>query len=80
MPTGTAQADRAPAARAEPVGGSPSGLEQRAAMLAAAARRPVAADSVAVFRIGFGVVAMFGSLRFLARGWVDAGLAGDDHR
>jgi hypothetical protein len=32
----------------------------------------VAADAVAVFRIGFGVVTMFGSLRFLARGWVDS--------
>ncbi len=42
------------------------------ARLGAAARRPVAADSVAVFRIGFGVVATFGSVRFLARGWVDS--------
>ena len=30
------------------------------------------ADSVAVFRIGFGVVVMVGCLRFLARGWVDS--------
>lgn len=39
--------------------------------LAAAARRPVAADSVAVFRIGFGLVAVYSSVRFLAKGWVD---------
>ena len=47
--------------------------------LAAAARRPVAADSVAVFRIGFGLVAMFGSLRFLARGWVDTLYLAPEH-
>ena len=71
MLMGTAQADPAFAAPATAVGGSPGGLELLAARLAAAARRPVAADSVAVFRIGFGLVAMLGSLRFLARGWVD---------
>lgn len=38
----------------------------------AAGRRPVAAESVSVFRIGFGLVALFGSIRFLARGWVDS--------
>lgn len=40
--------------------------------LAAAARRPVAADSVAVFRIAYGLLVAYGSIRFLARGWVDA--------
>ena len=34
-------------------------------------RRPVAADSVAVFRIGFGLLVAFSSLRFLWKGWVD---------
>ena len=31
----------------------------------------VAADSLAVFRIGFGLLVAFSSLRFLAKGWVD---------
>ena len=35
-----------------------------------AARRPVAADSVAIFRIGFGLLAVYSSVRFLAKGWV----------
>ena len=39
--------------------------------VASAARRPVAADSVAMFRIGFGLLAVYSSLRFLAKGWVD---------
>lgn len=39
--------------------------------LAAAARRPVAADSVAAFRIAYGLLVAYGSIRFLARGWVD---------
>ena len=30
----------------------------------------MAADSVAVFRIGFGLLAVYSSLRFLAKGWV----------
>ena len=34
-------------------------------------RCPVAADSLAVFRIGFGLLVAFSSLRFLAKGWVD---------
>ena len=34
-------------------------------------RRPVAVDSLAVFRIGFGLLVAFSSLRFLAKGWVD---------
>lgn len=32
----------------------------------------MAAESVAAFRIGFGLVTAFGSIRFLARGWVDS--------
>ena len=40
--------------------------------LAAAAARPVPADSAAVFRIAYGLLVAFGSVRFLARGWVDA--------
>ena len=35
-------------------------------------RKPVPADSVAVFRIAFGLLVTFSSLRFLAKGWVDA--------
>ena len=35
-------------------------------------RCPVAADSLAAFRIGFGLLVAFSSLRFLAKGWVDA--------
>ena len=72
MPTGTAQADPAPAALHAPARGSITFLGRLAARLQTAARRPVAADSVAVFRIGFGLLAVFGSLRFLARGWVDS--------
>ena len=33
--------------------------------------RPVAVDSLAVFRIGFGLLVAFSSLRFLTKGWVD---------
>ncbi len=40
--------------------------------LRGAASRSVPADSVAAFRIGFGLLAAIGSIRFLARGWVDA--------
>lgn len=32
----------------------------------------MAAESVVLFRVGFGLVAIFGSIRFLARGWVDS--------
>ena len=39
--------------------------------LVVAAQRPVAADSAAVFRIGFGLVAVYSSVRLLAKGWVD---------
>ena len=35
-------------------------------------KQPVAADSLAVFRIGFGLLVVFSSLRFLGKGWVDA--------
>lgn len=34
-------------------------------------KHSVAADSVAVFRIGFGLLVAFSSLRFLWKGWVD---------
>ncbi len=36
------------------------------------ARRPVSADSVAAFRIGYGLLVAYSSVRFLAKGWVDA--------
>ena len=44
-----------------------------------AARRPVPAESVAVFRICFGLLAAFSSLRFLARGWVNALYLAPEH-
>jgi len=65
-PTATAPADSGVSSRAC----LPFGLST-AQRLAAAARQPVAADSVAVFRIGFGLVAVYSSVRFLAKGWVD---------
>lgn len=40
--------------------------------LETAAAQPVPADSAAVFRIAYGLLVAFGSVRFLARGWVDA--------
>lgn len=64
--TATAPADSEVQRRVESRSGSST-----AHRLAAAARRPVAADSVAVFRIGFGLVAVYSSVRFLAKGWVD---------
>lgn len=48
--------------------GVPATLGRR---IAAAAGRPVPADSLAVFRILFGLLVAIGSLRFLAMGWVD---------
>lgn len=62
----TAPADSEAQSRASSQSGSST-----AHRLAAAACRPVAADSVAVFRIGFGLVAVYSSVRFLAKGWVD---------
>ena len=59
MPTATA---------AEP--GQRLGLGGLPSLLRAAAARPVAADSVAVFRIGFGLLVAFSAIRFLAKGWV----------
>ncbi len=79
MPTGTAQAEPTLAADAARGTGLSTGLGSLASRLAAAARRPVAADAVAVFRIGFGIVAMLGSLRFLARGWVDSLYLAPEH-
>ena len=58
MPTATAPADTTAAL----------GLWHR---VVAAANRPVAADSAAVFRVAFGLLVTFSSVRFLARGWVD---------
>ena len=45
----------------------------------AAAARPVSAQSVAVFRIGFGLLVAAASIRFLARGWVDTLYLQPDH-
>jgi vitamin K-dependent gamma-carboxylase len=39
--------------------------------IVARAHEPVPAASLAVFRMLFGAVAVFGALRFLAKGWVD---------
>ena len=64
--TATAPADSEAQSRAAP---HPAWPKYR--RLADAARRPVAADSVAVFRIGFGLLAVYSSVRFLAKGWVD---------
>ena len=56
---------------------SPSGQPARSAdsgiagRVVQAAGRPVSADSVAVFRIGFGLLVAYSSMRFLAKGWVD---------
>lgn len=62
MLTATPEADPQPALRPR------SGWTQR---LQATASRPVSAESVAVFRIGFGLLVAFSSIRFLAKGWVD---------
>ena len=79
MPTGTVQAEPIPPAPATRADGSATSRGRLGARLSAAALRPVAADSVAVFRIGFGIVAMLGSLRFLARGWVDSLYLAPEH-
>lgn len=50
-----------------------------AGRVAAAASRSVPADSVAVFRIGFGLLVAFSSIRFLAKGWVDALYLAPEH-
>ena len=78
MPTATWRADPGSLNRValDSDGGAPATVAGRrlvaaAPRVAAAARRPVAADSVAVFRIGFGLLAVYSSLRFLAKGWVD---------
>ena len=71
MPTATCRADPESLNRAalDSEGGAPAVVAGR--RLIAAARAPVAADSVAVFRIGFGLLAVYSSARFLAKGWVD---------
>ena len=43
------------------------------------ARRSVPADSVAVFRIGYGLLVTYSSIRFLAKGWVDTLYLDPDH-
>lgn len=69
--TATAAAERLPPggvpARAAPEPGAHALVDR----LAAAASRPVPADSAVAFRALFGLVATYGALRFLARGWVD---------
>lgn len=64
--TATAPADSEAQNRAAP---QPAWPKYR--RIADAVRRPVAADSVAAFRIGFGLLAVYSSVRFLAKGWVD---------
>ena len=61
MPTATAAAETAATARA-------AAAWRR---FADAANRPVAAESAAIFRVAFGLLVTFSSLRFLANGWVD---------
>ena len=61
-------ASATPTATARFSSGPPAGLGRR---ISEAAGRPVAADSLALFRILFGLLVAAGSLRFLAMGWVD---------
>lgn len=63
MPTATAPPDGELLALAGP-------RLHSAEAIATAARRAVSADSVAVFRIAFGVLTAFVAIRFLANGWV----------
>ncbi len=46
--------------------------EAEPAAPAPAALEPISADSVAFFRIGFGLLIAFSSFRFLAKGWVSS--------
>ena len=65
-------AGRAVAVRESSVLGKPTlSLSKKSVGFQARWRCPVAADSLAVFRIGFGLLVAFSSLRFLAKGWVD---------
>ncbi len=50
--------------RSRAVSGGFGKLRERAGL-------PVPADSVAVFRIGYGFLVAYGSIRFLTKGWVD---------
>ena len=62
-----------PTATAPPEGAQPAREWSRlrsAEARATAGRRAVSADSAAVFRIAFGVLAAFAAIRFLANGWV----------
>lgn len=69
--TATAAAER------HPLGGAPAGTAPAPGApalvdrLAAAASRPIPADSAVAFRVLFGLVATYGALRFLTRGWVE---------
>lgn len=69
--TATAAADRRPLGGAPatnvPEPGAPALIDR----LATAASRAVPAGSAVAFRVLFGLVATYGALRFLARGWVD---------
>ncbi len=69
------------ATRAEPGGAAPAAVARRSRRrgLAERLQRPVSADSVAVFRIVFGLVIAIGSVRFLAKGWVDSLYLAPDH-
>ncbi len=40
--------------------------------ITARARTQVPADSVALFRVGYGAIVVYSSIRFLVKGWVDA--------
>lgn len=72
MPTETPAPER-PAAPVTRTATAPaSAARSLLGRLTAAAARPVPADSAAVFRIAYGLLVAFGSVRFLARGWVDA--------
>ncbi|MEM9565550.1 MAG: HTTM domain-containing protein [Actinomycetota bacterium] len=69
MPTATPAPDRRDEVTVAGLGPTPSTAWP--ARLRTAAGRSVPADSVAAFRIAFGLLAAAGSIRFLARGWVD---------
>lgn len=51
----------------------------RVGRLWVSATRPVPAQSVAAFRIGFGLLVTFSSLRFLAKGWVETLYLAPEH-
>ena len=77
MPTGIPAPDP-PAAPVAPAAPAPAAAAPAAAArallgrLATAAKRPAPADSAAAFRMAYGLLVAFGSIRFLAKGWVGA--------